>query len=468
MKEMHFSRLFSLNLFKNRSISLGEMTFTSDFVNTTEGDLYPVLEQCAPVEEAAGNGVYTFRGGSMTRFFARHFPYATYTLQLEQLQGAAGVRVGDATVFLDEAMQLHLQQPGVEQTVATGVEFVPGMALVLTFRVKEVDAYIKTGGRWQYITAFELAGFENMDRQKVFTKTPAALYVAGAVTVTSLTSCLDCGVCQADIRPICYEDGTVMVEQGKIYLTMTCRMEKYCYQGVFSWVPGTCRLDMTGAIFYDAGDDMWANDVAASIKYHRPTGKWLLWMCSFARGHILGHGSMTGDPRFGLNVADITLMEKGEDSSQFLGFFGDEDPDIIFDGEKWRMAICRRDYKIGAYRYFIFESDDPFVGYRYVGRTAGKEETGGYLRFLDGKLCLICGAEFNEKSQYHVYDLDDLSQFSLLHFDYPDGGFRGWGGVMDIPMGSRVRRFHLTFDRYRGGDYTWSYGNLYCFEEVSL
>ena len=100
MKEMHFSRLLSLNLFKNRSISLGEMTFTSDFVNTTEGDLYPVLEQCAPVEEAAGNGVYTFRGGSMTRFFARHFPYATYTLQLEQLQGAAGVRVGDATVFL--------------------------------------------------------------------------------------------------------------------------------------------------------------------------------------------------------------------------------------------------------------------------------------------------------------------------------------------------------------------------------
>lgn len=468
MRNEQFRRLFSLNLYKNRCIPLGEMTFTSDFVNTQEGDLYPILEQQGAVEEKTGNGVYHFCGGSMVRFFACHFPYATYTLTLEQLQGAAGVRVGDATIYLDGNMQLHLQQPGREETVETNLPFTPGMSLVLTFRTGEVDAYIKAKGRWQHVAEFALAGFEKMDHHGVFTKTPAALYVAGEVTVTGLTSCLDSGVCQADIRPICYEDGTVMVESGKIYLSMTVRMHKYCYQGVFSWVPGTCLLDMTGAIFYDAGDGIWANDVAASIKYHRPTGKWLLWVCSFARGHILGHSVMLGDPRFGLNVADITLMEKAEDSSAFMGFFGDEDPDIIFDGEKWRMAICRRDYKIGAYRYFIFESDDPFTGYRYVGRTAGKEETGGYLRFLDGKCCLICGAEFNETSQYHVYDLDDLSQFSLLRFDYPDGGFRGWGAVMDIPMGSRVRRFHLTFDRYRGGDYTWSYGNLYCFEGEAL
>jgi hypothetical protein len=31
-------------------------------------------------------------------------------------------------------------------------------------------------------------------------------------------------------------------------------------------------------------------------------------------------------------------------------------------------------------------------------------------------------------------------------------------------MGSRIRRFWLTFDRHNGSDYEWSYGNLYCFE----
>lgn len=77
---LEFFPYFSLNLFKNRCVPLGEMTFTSDFVNTKEGDLYPVLEQQAVVEETAGNGVYTFRGGHSVRFFARHFPYATYTL----------------------------------------------------------------------------------------------------------------------------------------------------------------------------------------------------------------------------------------------------------------------------------------------------------------------------------------------------------------------------------------------------
>ena len=53
---------------------------------------------------------------------------------------------------------------------------------------------------------------------------------------------------------------------------------------------------------------------------------------------------------------------------------------------------------------------------------------------------------------------------SAPKFDYPDGGFRGWGTLMPVKLGSRMRYFWLTFDRHRGSDYNWSYGNLYCFE----
>ena len=49
-------------------------------------------------------------------------------------------------------------------------------------------------------------------------------------------------------------------------------------------------------------------------------------------------------------------------------------------------------------------------------------------------------------------------------FDFPDGGFRGWGTIIPVRLGNRTRYFWLTFDRHLASDYKWSYGNLYCFE----
>ena len=51
-----------------------------------------------------------------------------------------------------------------------------------------------------------------------------------------------------------------------------------------------------------------------------------------------------------------------------------------------------------------------------------------------------------------------------MEFDYDDGGFRGWGTIVPLKMGTRTRYFHLTFDRHNASNYNWSYGNLYCFE----
>ena len=57
-----------------------------------------------------------------------------------------------------------------------------------------------------------------------------------------------------------------------------------------------------------------------------------------------------------------------------------------------------------------------------------------------------------------------MSRHYALTFDRDDGGFRGWGSLVFLPMGTRTRVFHLTFDRHKATDYNWSYGNLYCFE----
>ena len=80
------------------------------------------------------------------------------------------------------------------------------------------------------------------------------------------------------------------------------------------------------------------------------------------------------------------------------------------------------------------------------------------------KRIFACGNSFNLRANYRIYDIPDLSHFTEIPFDYDDGGFRGWGTIVPIPLGTRTRYFHLTFDRHNGSDYNWSYGNLYCFE----
>lgn len=218
-------------------------------------------------------------------------------------------------------------------------------------------------------------------------------------------------------------------------------------------------------MFYDSGDGRWCGDVAASILYHRTQRQWYLWVCSFSHGHILGHSVFDGDPRFGVNVIDIELMKPSGSTSiiSFSALEGDEDPDFFYDEEndRWLMAICRVDPLIKDYRYVFFESKHPFDGYRCIGQGEDGAETGGSFVRVDGELFFLCGNDFHTVSDYRIYHKDGMT--SAL-FDYPDGGFRGWGTLLPIKMGSRIRYFWLTFDRHNGSDYRWSYGNLYCFE----
>ena len=72
---------------------------------------------------------------------------------------------------------------------------------------------------------------------------------------------------------------------------------------------------------------------------------------------------------------------------------------------------------------------------------------------LDGKTYFVCGNSFSETSSYRVYEWGKFDTFTKLSADFPDGGFRGWGTLMPIKLGSRTRYFWLTFDRQNGSDY---------------
>ena len=238
------------------------------------------------------------------------------------------------------------------------------------------------------------------------------------------------------------------------------------FQGIFAWVPSTSNFELTGALFYDSGDGLWCGDVAASVLYHRENKQWLLWVCSFSHGHILGYSAFRGDPRFGVNVIEMTRMSKAEENdelTEFLGFEGDEDPDFYYDEteKKWYMAICRMDKTIGNYRYFFFKADKPFEGYKYIGKGYDGAETGGSFLTFNGERLFICGNDYCKRSDYRIYTKSGMGK---AKFDFPDGGFRGWGTVIPVNIGSQKRYFWLTFDRHNGSSYNWSYGNIYCFE----
>ena len=460
-----FHRLFSQNFYKNLKLPLGQMTFTKDFINDSRGDPYPVLQKTDDCRETVENNRYAVHGGRVSRVLGQFFPYATYEVGFETLEGSVGFLFRIAS---REAMLLY---NGKQLIFSSGEVFRPEElldTLIVSCRPGAFDVYTRTNGAARFLHTFRCGSFANAHLQKEFSAGIAALSVTGTARIREASFYIDCGISQADIRPIRYEDGCVMLENGKIYLTVSIRMQAETFQGVFSWVPGTAQFALTGALFYDCGDGKWCGDVAASVLYHREKRKWLLWVCAFSHGHILAHAAFDGDPRFGVNVIDVELMPKPLKKAgitEFCAIERDEDPDFFYDksSDRWLMAICRMDPAVNGYRYVFFESEDPFEGYRYLGGGLDGAETGGSFVNLQGETVFACGNDFHKVSDYRIYTRRGMHRGK---FDFPDGGFRGWGTLIPVSQGSRTRYYWLTFDRHNGSDYNWSYGNLYCFEAM--
>jgi len=473
--DLMFRRRFSVNFYKTLRFRLCEMSMAKDFTRTNRGNPHPLLRADGEREENVGGGVYRHSGGGTVRLLGMFFPYATYEMTVRELCGEAGF-----AFFCQEEIKIALFRDGEN----CGLRFTSGgkraevpldgipegpVRFVVSLRRSAVDVYLggEEGGL-RYAAGFDAPEMESSAREDVMKKSSSAVMLRGAAVISGVGGYMDCGVSQADIRPVRTEDGEVLVESGRIWFTVSVRMQAECYQGIFSWIPGTEEFEMTGALFYDAGDGVWGNEVAASVLYDRNAKRWLVWVCAFSRGHILGWASSPGDIRFGLNVLDITLVEKageGTPIEAFPGRKGDEDPDFRYLAGRnvWVMAVCR--IAEGGYAYLFYESKDPFRGYRFVGRTRGGSLTGGSFVDLGGELYFVCGSEREEgKVDYRVYRYGDFERHGSLKCDHDDGGWRGWGTVFPVTLGTRRRIFWLTFDRDGASNYTWSYGNLYCFE----
>jgi len=487
LREVNFERKFSRNLYKSERLMLSQMRFGELPLKTARGDIYPSLLSAGEFDEYCRGARYHFvptaNGGESVRLIGRFNPYSTYDIATEKLPRGSkfGVRItwkgGELRIFavMKDTTAALFYRIGDKQQQFGECAFAEGMRLMVTFHMgRYIEVYTQCGDVIAHAADVTLAECDCLIEEAVFSSSDAALYVGGTspITIAGVDNYLDCGIMQADIRPVKYENGEVLIENGTMYFTYSARFESHCMQQIMSYRLSTCEIKLIGAMLFDCGDGRWCDDVATSLICDRTASMWRIWMCAFSHVHVLGYGETANDPRFGINVIDVKPLDFVDSDLKFGGWKQDEDPDLYYDKSTgyWYLAICRSDPAVNKYRYYLFRSHRPDSGFEYVSRSDDSlEATGGSFVKFNNKIYFVFGRAFRETSKYDVCEFPSLRKLGELKCNHIDGGFRGWGSVFEIPCGTRKRLLWATFDRTLGGkNWGWSYGNLYFYESPTM
>lgn len=473
--ELSFNRRFSVNLYKNLRLEAGQMSMYKDWVNDNRGDPYPLMLKEGDITERVSGAKYTVsseKGGKVARLLGGFMPIYTYEFKIRD---AESCRMGFVLESGDKKVSVMLEN-SENAVVIAGEECYEfdckakrGDVCSVTFRHGGLSLYIKRDTRPELICDVSVKALDCFAHYDVFSMATVSLVTEihgrGKARYSDVCFYLCGGISQADIKPMKYEDGTPIIENGRVYLTMSSRLETGCYQSVVSWNPTLCDFKLEGAMLFDVGDGICADDVAASVVYDRNAKEWYIWYCSFSHKHVLARARIKGDPRFGIQIidSDILPLWSGKSRTEFAGIPGDEDPDLCFIDGKWHLTVCRLE-EDRSYHYYHFISDDPLDSFTYVDRTETGGKTGGMMTKVENEYFFICGTDFDKRANYDVYKYDDFSKREKLTCNYDDGGFRGWGTVFGMYVGTRKKYYWITFDRHNGSSWNWSYGNIYVYE----
>jgi len=165
-----------------------------------------------------------------------------------------------------------------------------------------------------------------------------------SVGIKEAGASLTTGAGQADICAITYKDGSPLLDQGRLWFTMTIR-GRHFPQGVFSMDPSVFDVRLEGVIAFDRNDGLLRNELASHIFYDTEAREWrglTVGMSAYYDidkriGKQLWAVSSKKDPRFGFSIMKAKPVILPNSS---------EDPHIIYDKEagKWRTlpAVCFR------------------------------------------------------------------------------------------------------------------------------
>jgi hypothetical protein len=280
---------------------------------------------------------------------------------------------------------------------------------------------------------------------------------------------------QADPRPLHYKDGTIIEEDGKIWLQMTTRGYQpipASYQGIYSLDLDTYELQLASVVVFDKEDadtTLWGYH-ASDFVYDEDAGEWIVVTSSHGDDARLRYGKLDrgDDPRVG---PFIVCRVKPVVTTPSIS--GTEDPALRFDPAigKWRLISCYSG--VGGFNTVMLASDtaDPLGSYARWGAYQSASTTGNQLVSIGGKLYALLGRGVSRLEAVSLPAFQDDPEggklICELKYDALTGSNNVWPVVLSLPAdGAGTEKYlMMTFDRdqvqYVSG---YSYGRIYLYE----
>jgi len=288
-----------------------------------------------------------------------------------------------------------------------------------------------------------------------------------SVLIDEATAALTPGCGQADIRAITHPNGEPLLDEGRLWITMTVRGRALPHpmQGVFSLNPSVFDVRFEGIIVFDMGDGLLRNELASHLFYDEQIKQWRGWTTGFSalgstarkQEKAILAVSSERDPRRGFSVM----------RARPIGLSGQhEDPHGVYDAAagKWRLLLSER---AGKYRAGMWESDEWDRGYQRLSGPVEMDSTGTLIQKIGSKRYVIFGSA---DRKIYIRSYPGLEPTGELKMHLPPWndhtGTRIWPNVIPLPEGYPARYIALMMDRInypgmRGSN--WTYGAMYLY-----
>jgi len=429
-------------------------------------------------------------GGVATRWVGAMSPFATYELSLDQMQG--GGHVGLRFIDSENANRLSATiatEQGEYQTIRWSVvkdgeevdrqefdwpEDVPRSGPV-RLRVQMLavgtNLYIESEGRSHLVGYPDFVQHMDLREKKLANRFEFCLHTEldanSSVDVLGARSALTPGCGQADIRAITNQHGEPLLDEGRIWLTMTVRGRALPHpmQGVFSMNPSVFDLRFEGIIVFDMGDGMLRNELASHLFFDEDSQQWRGWTTGFSalgttskqeQKAILAVSS-DRDPRRGFSVMN----------ARPIGLIGQhEDPHGVYDCEakKWRLLLSE---KAGKYRAGMWESDHWDHGYERLAGPVEMDSTGTLIQKIGDSRYVFFGSADRKVYIRSYPDLEPVGELAIHRPPWNDEtGTRIWPNIIPLPEGYPARYIAIMMDRVNFPDMpakNWTYGAMYLY-----
>jgi hypothetical protein len=421
-------------------------------------------------------------------WFGGFNPFATYSIDISSCsgEGSIGFEFSDAqkehqfivTVRFNDSFLsgAHLkvirnQKRIVEEAISVNMEKQEKIPpkIILQMLGSGLVLYAESTGFSRVIGQCDFNKHLDLRKKEYIQSFQSNLFVKlnqGTVILKHANMTLSPGVGLADIRAMTYENGEPLLDQGRLWYTMSIRGRALPHhiQGVFSMNPSVFDIKLEGIVLFDRNDGILRNEIASHIFYDREKEIWRGMTTGFSafanpekeEKQLLAIESVK-DPRFGFSIMHATPF----------GIVGDiEDPHIIFDeeSEKWRILTCENH---DGYKAVILESDEWNKDYKRISGPVDHNSTGTSIQKIGDKFYCFSGS--SERNIF-IYSYPDLDEIGTLKMDLPPwnetSGTRVWPNVVQLPDGYPWKYVALMMDRinYPGmhGPH-WSYGAIYLY-----